>query len=314
MLSRVADRVYWLARYMERVENTARLIEVTSAVQLDRPTRTETGWSILVAITGSASHYAAVDTQNQEQAVCRFLISDAKNPGSIYQSLAAARENARTIRDIMPPKTWELINEAYLYTREELTGSLSRSARGNRLRRLVGHCHRLSGLLHSSLSRGEAFEFRRLGMNLERADMTTRIIDVRASSEIETDSPAARQGYWRSILRSLSADAAYRREMQATIHREAVLDFLLHDTHFPRSLVFCLEQMVAALKRLPRNRRLQVYLRELTHRFSRNVDRLSSDERLSEYLDNCQKDLGQLHELIALTYFSLDGHRRRRQQ
>ncbi|MEM6574690.1 MAG: alpha-E domain-containing protein [Pseudomonadota bacterium] len=314
MLSRVADRVYWLARYLERVENTARLINVTTDLMLDLPTTGHDGWSTLIDITGSSPHFDRADASNQEQAVCRFLLSDRDNPGSLISSLAGARENARTIREIMPTETWELINAAHLYARDNLAGQLSRSARAAHLRRLIGLGQQLSGLLENSLSRGDAYEFRRLGSNLERADMTTRIIDVRAASEVQADSPASRQGYWRSILRSLSADSAYRRRMQATISRDSVLDFLLHDASYPRSLEFCVAQMGLALKQLPRNRRALTYCRELSKHFSRDVERLARDSALSEYLDRCQVYLGQLHELIALTYFSLDGHRRSRQQ
>ncbi|MFK7955164.1 MAG: alpha-E domain-containing protein [Lysobacterales bacterium] len=313
MLSRVAARVYWMARYLERVESSARLVNVTSEVMLDLPYTTDEGWSTLIDITGSGHHFTGNEARNQEKAVCRFLLSDTNNPASLISSLAGARENARTIREIMPSATWERINAAHLFALDELTGNLSRSARAQKLREIVGYCHRISGLLESSLSRGDAYEFRRLGINLERADMTTRVIDIRASSEVETDSPAIKQGYWRSILRSLSADSAYRQKMQATISRDAVLDFLLHDDQHPRALTRCIGQMGVALKSLPRNRRPLAYCRELTGHVSRDVERLSRDKALRGYLDQCQVKLGKMHEQISTTYFRLGGHRRGRQ-
>ena len=313
MLSRVADRIYWMARYLERVENSARLVNVTTEVMLDRPFATDQGWSTLVDITGSSRNFAAKNARNPEKAVCRFLLNEDSNPASLINSLACARENARTIREIMPSPTWEQINAAHLFAAENLRGNLSRSARAQKLRDMIGHCHRINGLLESSLSRGDAYEFRRLGTNLERADMTTRIIDVRASSELEADAPANKQGYWRSILRSLSADSAYRQKMQATISRDAVLDFLLHDHQHPRALARCIGQMGVALKRLPRNRRPLSYCRDLSTHFSRDVERLARDKALRSYLDQCQIKLGTMHEQIAVTYFRLGGHRRGRQ-
>lgn len=313
MLSRVANRIYWMARYLERVENTARLINVTTDVMLDLPYVTDAGWLTLIEITGSGNNFAPSGASNQELAVCRFMLTDTGNPDSLLNSLAAARENARTIREILPTATWEMINATHLHAKQYLTGQLSRSARAQGLREIIDCCYRISGLLESSLSRGEAYEFRRLGTHLERADMTTRLIDIRASSEVVTDSPATRQGYWRSILRSLSADSAYRRKMQATISRDAVLDFLLHDAQYPRSLAFCINEMGLALKQLPRNRRPLTFCRELTEHFSADVERLSRDKALRQYLDKGQVYLAQMHELTSLTYFSLNGHRKGRQ-
>lgn len=313
MLSRVADRVYWTARYLERVENTARLVNVTTEVLLDLPQRNDSAWYKLVEITGSTALFGGASARNQELAVCRFLLSDLSHPGSLAASLASARENARTIREILPTETWELINAAHLFARDQLTGKLSRSNRADRLRRMIGFCHRINGLLESSLSRGTAYEFLSLGRNLERADMTTRIIDVRASSEVQTDTPTARQSYWRSILRSLSADSAYRRQMQATISRSAVLDFLLHDPLHPRSLAFSINQVAEALKQLPRSRRPLTFCKELSTFCARDVERLSADSALKGFLDRCQVRLGEMHEVIAETYFKVEGQRQQQQ-
>ena len=115
MLSRVAENIYWLSRYVERAENTARLVRVNSHLVLDTPRGITPGWEPLVEITGLSAAFQSVEREPSERNVVRFLIGDAHNPGSILSSLAAARENCRTVRDVLPRSSWEKLNELYLF-------------------------------------------------------------------------------------------------------------------------------------------------------------------------------------------------------
>ena len=129
MLSRVAQNLYWLGRWVERAENTARLVSVNANLLLDLPRGIAPGWQPLVAITGGEADYRKRYDGYEERNVVRYLVGDASNPSSILSSLVSARENARTIRDIVPREAWELINELYLYGRDNLQGGLSKRGR-----------------------------------------------------------------------------------------------------------------------------------------------------------------------------------------
>ena len=127
MLSRVAESLYWMGRYAERAENVARLTNVNANLLLDLPRGIAPGWAPLVAIMGGQADYDARYTDYEERNVVRFLLMDSDNPSSVLSSLAQARENARTVRDIMPREAWELINELHHYAREHASSGVSLS-------------------------------------------------------------------------------------------------------------------------------------------------------------------------------------------
>ncbi|TVR61952.1 MAG: alpha-E domain-containing protein, partial [Candidatus Competibacteraceae bacterium] len=181
MLSRVAQNIYWMARQIERAEDTARLINVNSNLLLDLPRNTTFGWLPLIFIVGAEKLFFEKDPNRlaDQSNVVRFLISDRDHPSSIISSLAAARENLRTTRDTVPPEAWEQINGLYIYARDHVP---SRRGRFEFLRRVIQGAQQINGLLAGAMSRTAAYDFVRLGRYLERADMTTRILDVRSAN------------------------------------------------------------------------------------------------------------------------------------
>ena len=181
MLSRVAENVYWMARYVERAENTARLVRVNANLLLDLPRGIAPGWEPLVTITGMDEEFHARYGEANERNVVKFLIGDGANINSILCSLRAARENCRTVREIVPRSGWEQINELYLYAKENMSAGLTKKGRHSYLARVISGSQTINGLLDSIIARDEAYQFLRIGRNLERADMTTRIIDVRSA-------------------------------------------------------------------------------------------------------------------------------------
>ena len=177
LLSRVAERVYWQARYLERAENVARLLHVFSALQLDLPKGTKLGWQTLVQITGHEEQFVEKYKQENERNVVRFLLAE-RNGISLVDMLAFARENARTTREIMPTEAFELINGLYYFARDNAEAGISRAERNEILDQIVSRSQQIGGLMAGTMSRDEAYGFVRLGRSLERADMTTRIVDV----------------------------------------------------------------------------------------------------------------------------------------
>jgi uncharacterized alpha-E superfamily protein len=313
MLSRVAENIYWMGRYVERAENVARLVTVNAFLLLDLPKGIAPGWRPLVAISGLESAFEGHYKDYTERNVLKFLMADQDNPGSILSSLYMARENCRTIRDIVPKSTWELLTELNIYAREQLNAGLTKKGRHAYLDHIIEGSHLLTGMLNATLSRDEAWSFLRMGRNLERADMTTRIIDVRTASLLPDETSELRPFetvQWMSVLKSLSSYHMYRRTMQVRVQRGEVLRFLFQDASFPRSVLHCLQAVDREISDLPRNQACRDAVRGLQEKIlNTKVERLDQD-KLHVFIDQLQRGLGKVHEALAAGYFlPVDGGR-----
>jgi uncharacterized alpha-E superfamily protein len=256
MLSRVAERLYWLARYIERAENTARMVMSFNLVSLDMPKTVTLSWKGLVAVTGTDDIFDEHYQRDDERNCVKFLIADHYNPSSVFSSLKAARENVRTTRDLVPSEAWEIVNELYLFARDNMDAGIGKRGRYQFLSEIVQRCQTLTGLLAGCMSHDPAYDFIRLGRNLERADMTSRQIDVGAIRFLKkaSDDPSPYDGLlWTSILRSQSGFQMYRQHVKRRINGTDVVRFLLQDIPFPRAVAHALRYVQEALERLPRN-------------------------------------------------------------
>ncbi|MGB7215587.1 MAG: alpha-E domain-containing protein, partial [Gammaproteobacteria bacterium] len=187
MLSRVADNLYWFARYVRRAENTARLVGVGSQLQLDLPRSIRFTWRPMIDTVGASEAFAAHFSDTEEPTdgdVVRFLLLDPRNPSSLRASIERAREILRTIRDSLPQQTWEAVNDLFLYVSENGDRGAGRSYRSDFLGHVVDGCLKILGVLTANASRDIGFRFMQLGTVIEQADMTTRIIDAGASGLI----------------------------------------------------------------------------------------------------------------------------------
>lgn len=307
MLSRVAENTYWLARYIERAENTARLINVTSNLVLDLPKKFSFEWGTLVDITGSTvlfnERYAAAD----DRSVVKFLVGDVNNPGSVISSLDSARENARTIRDIIPRETWEQINHLYMRCKGNLQLGVSRQGRYDYLRWAILGTQTITGMLAGTMTHDAGYDFLRMGRNLERADMTTRIIDVRTANllaEQSTDLAPFENIQWMSVLKSLTGYQMYRRTMQVRVRRPDVLKFLFQDRRFPRAFYHAVCEVESCLRDLPRNDAPLRLITQLQRLVLDSKPEHLSQEELHQYVDELQAHLAEVHDQISATYFS----------
>jgi uncharacterized alpha-E superfamily protein len=306
VLARTVENVYWLARYLERAENTARLISVNTHLLLDLPSGFAPGWLPLVDITGNRALFDSSHKRADEHDVVQFLSADLDNPGSIVASLNLARENARTLRDVLPAEAWEELNRFFMQFSEELPTGLRRRSRFDFLKRSILMSQTLTGMLEGTMSRNDAHTFMMLGRNLERADMTSRIIDVRSAQLLPPDAPELRPFdtiQWMSVLRSLSGYEMYQLGHRARVSRTDVLEFALRDEQFPRACLFCLRQMELCLQGLPRSSGAATAL-QTARRFLAGAD-LDSHEQpeLHELMDGVQLHITAVHESIAGTYF-----------
>jgi uncharacterized alpha-E superfamily protein len=308
MLSRVAERMYWGARYLERAENTARLVRVYDAALLDLPSVPGVGWPLLVEICGTREVLNARYPKGGDRETLKFLISDIHNPSSILAALGQARENFRTTRDLCPTEAWRCVNELYLYGREALPRIASPRRRHEVLSGVVQRSQQLTGLLSGTMSHGDAYNFIRLGRNLERADMTTRIIDVAAATLLGSTATedALDNTLWMAVLKSLSGYQMYRQYVRRRIRDRDVIRFLLHDALFPRAVAHCLLELESSMLKLPKeDAPLRAVLR-LQRIVDSELPEQVEETALRDLMDKLQLEMAAIHEQIATAWFLPD--------
>lgn len=314
MLARTVENVYWLARYLERAEDTARLINVNTHLLLDLPSGAAPGWLPLVDITGCRTlfddRYPSPDPHTEERDVVQFLVADRDNPGSIASSLHLARENARVLRDVLPSESWEELNRFFQRFYADLPRGLSRRARFDFLKRGILMSQVLTGMLEGTMSRNDAYTFMMLGRHLERADMTSRILDVRCAKLLPAEAAELATFdivQWVSVLRSLSGYEMYRLSRRSGLKRTDLLQFLLRDEQFPRACLMCLRQMQLCLQTLPRNTTVSNVLAAARQQLIDSEFELLDRLALHEFIDLLQLRLTDVHAAIADTYFPGQG-------
>lgn len=307
MLARVAERTYWLARYLERTENLARLCNVFGKLFLDLPRSSLLGWSEILKIIDVDPASTGADDMHTDTQAIELLIARRDNSSSLIASLAAARENARTTRDVLPTEAWLTINKLYLATRDAVVtvapgGNLHQFLSG-----VVEGCQQMNGLLAGTMSHSTAHQFMRAGRHLERADMTTRTIDTAAAMLMSgrRELEPMRLSLWVAVLKSVSGYQMYRQYVRRRILAPDVIRFLVEDKLFPRSVTHCIDQIAATLESLPRN---EAPMRSIARLRSRllNIDTaaLSSND-LHEFIDRLQGDIAHLHDSIADNWFRI---------
>ena len=283
MLSRVADNLFWLNRYLERAENYARFIDVNYNLALELHPDVETQWRPLVQATGDLPQYRELYPEMAKAHVLHFLGFDERNPNSVYSSVVKARENARAVRSEITREIWEQTNALYYYVREARERERWRETDPRDyfvdVRR---DCQRLWGLYDSTISQSEGWHFSRIGRLLERADKTTRILDIkylllRAREEEVGSTFDLIQ--WSALLKSVSAYDMYKRRHGKLTSRR-IAEFLIFDKRFPRSVHSCV------------------------HALDESLQAVSADGVARDRLSPAQRQLGQLN--AKLTYADID--------
>lgn len=309
MLSRVAENLYWMARYLERAENTARLITVNANLLLDLPKAVQPGWEPLIEITESTELFRKHYQNSDERSAMKFLIADTVNPGSILSSLAMARENVRTVRDFMPRETWEQVNALTLQAKSNLTSGLGRRGRYGYLRDIIHGVQQITGLLAGSMTHDEGYDFLRMGRNLERADMTVRIIDVSSANLLPNSSDELtpfENIQWMSVLKSLSGYQMYRRAMQVRVRRPEVLKFLFKERLFPRAFYHSICEVENCLHTLPRRDLPIMRLAHIKELVTASKPEAMSQDELHVFIDELELHIIELNKAISDTYFLAD--------
>jgi uncharacterized alpha-E superfamily protein len=258
MLSRVANNLYWMSRYIERAESIARLVDVNLQLLLDFRSLDDRGldahWIPIVQSSGDEELFRRLHPRTTGQTVTDFLVFQSENPNSILSSVAAARENARMVRDQITAELWEELNRLYLFLYSPRAGELWNESPSDFFLTIKNGSLLLQGLTDATVVRNEGWFFTQAGRYLERADKTSRILDVRHASLPERGLPTAPSQTdalgWSAVLRSCSAWDAYRALHGAEVRPELVAELLLLSDEFPRSARFSVRHLNTVLRRI----------------------------------------------------------------
>ena len=313
MLSRVANSIYWMARYIERADNIARFVDVNLHLILDAPVESQEQWEPLVKITGDHEDFEKRYGEPTRDNVIQFLTFDRENPNSILSTVIKARENARSVREIISSEMWEQVNKFYFMLLDAEGSGVANDTPYDFYNQIKMASHLFIGITDTTMSHNEAWHFDRLGRLIERADKTSRILDAKYYILLprveDVGTPIDNIG-WAALLKSASAFEMYRKRYRR-ISPLKVTKFLIHDLEFPRSIRYCLIKA-------------QISLHEITgadigivnNKAERQLGRLRSDldyanideivsVGLHEFLDDFQIRLFGVGEAIFDTFFSL---------
>jgi uncharacterized alpha-E superfamily protein len=314
MLSRVADSLYWMSRYAERGENIARILDVNLQLMLDLPKLDPEGqkalWEPVLRSTGDHEDFYKHCKVTSSENVIEFLTLNPKNPNSIVNCITTARENARHVREQISLEMWEEINRTYLWMKGQTLKKIQRQGPYEFFTAVKNASHLFQGITDGTMTHGEDWDFIQVGKYLERADMTTRILD--ANDEIFIKQPAATQTsgtlHWSAILRSCSSHDAYRKFYVAQVEPDKVVEFLILNEFFPRSIRFCAQALNDALRRISgcKEEHFTNLAEKLAGRVVAELNYSALEDiktvGMHEYMDELQVKLNAIGEAIFQTY------------
>ena len=315
LLSRSAECVFWLARYIERAENLARILEVQETFARD--SRGSHDWGILLAINSDQKRFFERNTEVTAATVLRFYVTDRENPSSITSNIAFARENARALRPLISTEMWTQLNVFYNHVTALRAGELAEERVAKFCAMIKEGCDAHAGITLGTFYRDEAWCFYQLGAAIECADQTTRLLDAKFLSLASRDDDAepgsaADISYWTALLRSAAGYQAFRRRHPRGMNGEQVAAFMLCDPSFPRSVVCNVGSVQQQLERLRRHYNLRATTTALEH-----LDGLQDDLEIKKVKaamarggihqldDFIQRSLNELTRLLGRAFF---GH------
>jgi len=315
MLSRVADSLYWMARYIERAEHTARLLAVKLESMIEQsPEDADASWTRLLAALSSEEH---VDTAPDAFAITKALAFDRANPSSLVSSLRAARDNARQIREQLSTEVWEHINRLYLRTQSATIDAIWVHQPARFFRDILEDLFTLGGVTYTTLRHGEGWHFLELGRAIERAQLVSRLLDIHfgviAPGYSGEQPPPPKYFDWLVLLKFCSAFEPYCKEYTAAVQPEKIAEFLLFDAEFPHSVRFSVERIVEALNAVapgaPQSRRAACG--RLAGRLKAAVDFGQIDEltggSIDTFLVNISRQCEDIHKAVFAAYVAYDA-------
>ncbi|MCF4009406.1 alpha-E domain-containing protein [Rheinheimera sp. UJ63] len=311
MLARSVENIFWLGRYLERLDDTARLVNATSHLLIDSHKDTEFGWPVLLEVMGqdSAKVLASYGLEHQnrqqlaqiEQAVMQHLISNIDSPVSIRNACSQLRYNARTIRQLLPRDMWEELNKLDSFVQQQCVETVSRQQRYQLMTEISRRCQMVIGTLDSVMLRGDAFDLFTIGRHLERADMVTRIMDVMVLQTLQPTQLKRPRFRWISILNALGGAESYQYYIANNLAGAAAdaIDYLLCYADFPRSVSYCLHRIAASGKALPNSPAILQQVHQLQHLITEQAVTELSTVQLHQLIDQIQTGIIDLHQVLV---------------
>jgi uncharacterized alpha-E superfamily protein len=314
MLSRVADSIYWLNRYIERAENVARFIDVNLKLIMEMPIGIAQQWEPLITTTGDLAIFQERYGQATAENVIHFLSFDPSYPNSILSCLRSARENARSVREIISTEMWEQINSFYLFVNEAAMNQSLAAMHHEFFAEVKMSSHLFAGVTDATMTHNEGWHFGQVGRFFERADKTSRILDVKyfiLLPSVKDIGTTLDEIEWMSLLKSASAYEMYRKTGQHRITPTQVAEFLILNREFPRSIQFCLLQAERSIFQIA-----GTPLGSWTNPLERSLGQLRSEldyltieeiiqSGLHEFLDRFQQRLNDVSKNLFQTFFTL---------
>ncbi|MCA9064071.1 MAG: alpha-E domain-containing protein [Planctomycetaceae bacterium] len=311
MLSRVANSIYWMSRYVERAENLARFMEVTLNVMLDLPDRSVQQWEPLVRATGDEEYFGNRYPDFSADHVRQFLTFDREYHSSILTSITLARENARTVREVISSEAWEQLNAFYHFIRNA-SHTVGTSPPATFYDEIVTHSYLFNGIVDATMTHDAGWHFANVGRLLERADKTSRILDVKYFTlhrRLEDVDTTFDDLLWSAVLRSASGFEMFRKRYHTlTVHR--IVEFLILNRSFPRSVRYCIDQVRASLSAIPGpvdqggNPALRI-AEAMADRLEQTDVHSIINGGVHEFVDALQTSLNDVGGAIRDTYFAL---------
>lgn len=308
LVARFASNVFWLGRYLERAESIARILDINETYARDKPDGPD--WERVLVLNSDRERFLESHEEITPQAVLGFYLGDRDNPTSVAYAMAAARQNARSVRHLISTEMWKQLNVFF----NQFASATKRGVALSSLSRVCGEikegCQTFEGVAEGTFFRGEAWCFYHLGKYIERADQTTRLLDIGYEQLSQADGEALHSVHANVLLRSVSGFHAYRARFPTVLRARDIANFLLYDPQFPRAVALCANQMSARLQDLEKicgdrpttdaekaRNALEFTLRTgLGGRFT--------PKQLYRFLDDLQIALGEVSNAIRATYFA----------
>jgi len=309
LLSRFAANIFWMGRYLERAESLARVIDINKTYT--RYDRAEADWQPVIDLYADGQRFAEKYKRADVSSVLNFYLLDRDNPASITHAVRAARQNARSVRHLISTEMWTQLNIFYnwvaaLTQRDVRLSNLSVVCSDIKL-----ECQTIEGIVDGTLLRDEAWRFYQLGKYIERADQTTRILDIGYARLYGGEDEALISAQWNMLLRSVAGYHAYRSRHPAGSYARDVAAFLLYDREFARAVALCVMRITEALKDIERrqgdreSRALEEARRQLEFAIDTGLDHRITAARLHRFIDDLQLHIGRLTDEIGITYFGI---------
>ena len=310
LLSRFAADAYWMARYLERAESLARILDINETYARDKPDGPD--WQRIIDLYADHKAFAKKHDRVEASKVLNFYILDKANPTSIAYCIAAARQNARSIRHLISTEMWTQMNIVHnqfgsLTQRDIQLSKLSALCTKTKL-----DCQTVEGIVEGTMTRGEAWLFYQLGKYIERADQTTRVLDMGYGWLSTSDDDAPISVHWNMLLRSVAGYHAYRSRHPAGSYSSDVAAFLLYDREFARSVACCTDRISECLceeeKRCgtKRQENIEKARKELSFYLETGLGKRVNRRSLHNFLDGLQTRIGHLSAAIGTVYFAAE--------